>query len=257
MKPVRHRVGGATVRVALVLAATAALHPAQPAGAQSRGNGFLFGPARGAVTLRGGFDRANSGSDIFSFVTRQLTIDKSDFRSSTLGGDVAVNVGPRLAVLVGTSFSRTKTPSEFRDWLDNRDLPITQTTSFSRVPVTAGLKLALTAPGQSIGRLAWIPARYTPYVGAGGGVMHYRFEQSGDFIDFDTTRVFFDEFSSKGWTPTGHAFAGLDVSLSPRFVFTTEARYEWARTKLGADFAGFDPIDLSGVKMTAGFSIRY
>ena len=70
---------------------------------------------------------------------------------------------------VGTSGSSTQ--SEFRCCLDNNDLPIQQTTTFHRVPLTAALKMYLGDPGRSIGRYAWIPNRVAPYVGAGGGAM--------------------------------------------------------------------------------------
>ncbi len=66
----------------------------------------------------------------------------------------------------------------------------------------------LADPGRSIGRFAWIPNRFAPYVGAGGGAMWYRFRQEGDFIDFDTLKVFPDTFDSDGWTPTVHGVRG-------------------------------------------------
>src|SRR4030095_14633059 len=99
-------------------------------------------------------------------------------------------------------------------------LPIQQTTTFVRLPITASARFDLTEPGRAIGRLAWIPARFTPYVGAGGGALYHRFEQNGDFIDFATTRVFPDQFRSSGWTATVHALAGLDVSFSPRYALS-------------------------------------
>ena len=76
-------------------------------------------------------------------------------------------------------------------------------------------------------------------------------------IDFATTKVFRDRFISQGFTPTVQAFAGTDVSLTPRFAVTAEGRYQWARSRLSTDFSQFEPIDLSGFALTAGFSIRY
>ena len=87
--------------------------------------------------------------------------------------------------------------------------------------------------------------------------MWYRFQQDGDFVDFSTIRVFTDTFDSSGWTPTAQAFAGTDVSLNPRFALTAELRYQWANASLSRDFSGFKAIDLSGLSVTAGVSIRY
>ena len=75
-------------------------------------------------------------------------------------------------------FSQSTTPSEFRDYVDNNRQPIQQTTEFRRLPLTGSLKAYLSKTGRSIGHFAWIPSRYAPYVGGGGGAMWYRFRQA-------------------------------------------------------------------------------
>ena len=82
------------------------------------------------------------------------------------------------------------------------------------------------------------------------------FRQSGDFIDMNTMNVFQDLYKTADWTFTAHVNAGLDVSLGPRTFFTTEARYTWARGPVGADFSGFQRIDLSGLALTFGVGYR-
>lgn len=226
--------------------------------AQTAGDGFLFKPPSGTFTFRGGFDRASAGSDIFTFVTNELTLGRWDFSTATLAADFTHRLSPRVDLVVfSVATARSSTPSEFRDFVDNNRRPIQQTTTFQRVPLTASVKTYFTNTGRLVGNFAWIPARYAPYVGAGGGAMWYRFRQEGDFIDFDTTRVFADDFTSSGWTPTVQAFAGADISLGPRWALTTEARYQWAKARMSADFAGFDRIDLSGLAVTTGFTVRY
>ena len=238
-------------------ALAATLLVATPTDAQQAGDGFLFRPPAGALTVRGGFNYARAGSDIFSFATSQLTLRPRDFSALNLGTDASVRMTPRVEVVFGWSFSSSSSPSEFRDWVDNHDRPIEQTTTFVRAPLTLSVKAYFKQPGRSVGRFAWIPARYAPYVGFGGGTMWYSFHQEGDFIDFTTTRVFHDRFASSGWTPMAQGFAGTDVSLSPHFALTADARYQWARATMKRDFSGFDRIDLSGVALTAGIAIRY
>jgi len=225
--------------------------------AQDTGNGFLFRTPAGEVSFRGGFDRASAGSDVFAFTVQELTLSQHDFSGLTFTTDVDKTLTQRLDIRISFGISQSTTPSEFRDFVDNNRNPIEQTTVFMRVPVTASLKAYLAGPGRSIGHFAWVPSRYAPYVGGGGGAMWYRFEQEGDFIDFATTKVFRDRFVSEGFTPTVQAFAGTDVSLSPRFALTVEGRYQWAQSHLSTDFSQFQPIDLSGFALTAGFSIRY
>ena len=249
--------------VALVLTGAAA----GPARAQTAGDGFLFRPPAGTVAVRGGFDVARAGSDVFTFVTDELTVNRRDFSAPAVVFEVTYKVSPRMDLVFGVATSRSSTLSEYRPtpqaprgYADNNNLPIEQTTSFQRVPLTASLKMYLGDPGRSIGRFAWIPKRYAPYVGAGGGAMWYRLRQEGDFIDFKTPtlNVFPDTFDSDGWAPTVHAFAGTEVSLSARFAVSVEGRYQWARAALNSrDFSGFDPIDLSGFAVTSGITIRY
>lgn len=244
--------------IALLVTSPPAAH------AQGSGNGFLFRTPRGSVAIRGGYDHAIAGDtgdgrngDVFTFATDQLTLSRRDFSSASFVFDVAYKISPRFDAVFSLAASRSSTPSEFRDWLDNNNLPIRQTTDFQRVPLTAAVKSYFAAPGRSIGHFAWIPSRYAPYVGGGGGVMWYRFRQTGDFIDFNTLKVFPDVFDSDGWTPTAHVFGGVEVSLTPRLAVTTEGRFLWARAPLSSDFAGFDRIDLSGLTITSGVLIRY
>jgi outer membrane protein W len=240
----------AAVVVAGMLAA------APPARAQRSGDGFLFRAPSGSFVLRAGLADPSARSDIFGFVTNELTLRKSDFRGLALSGELQARVGDRLDLVFGAAWSGSRHRSEYRNFVDNNNLPIEQTTSFERLPVTVGVRYFLVPPGQSVGHLAWVPNRYAPYLGAGVGVMWYQFRQTGDFIDMNTMNVFADSYRSADWTITAHVNAGVDVSVSPRTFVTAEARYSWARASLGSDFVGFDRIDLSGLTLSLGVGFR-
>ena len=237
--------------VALLLAGTAG-----PSLAQSAGDGYLFHSPVLTLTVRGGYARANAGSDVFDDVTTNLTLDRGDFSSITGAGDITVHVKPRVDLVFSAAFSRSHQKSEFRDFVDNNDLPIEQTTTFERIPFTANLKLHLASPGRSIGTLAWIPNRFVPYIGGGIGVMRYRFEQQGDFVDFNTNAVFPSTFDAQDWAFVEQVMAGAEYNVSPMFGVTFDARYLHGRGNLGAAFKGYDKIDLSGVSGSVGLSLR-
>ena len=245
-------------RVALLAGIALAL-AAPPASAQGSGDGFLFNSPRGSFSMHGGWAVARAGSDIFSEVTSLLTVDKQDFSSFSVGGDISYAVTPRFDLVFGGDYSAAKKDSEFRDWVDNNDQPIEQTTDFRRAPLTVSLKYYLTDRGRSVGQYAWIPSKYSPYVGAGGGAMWYRFRQQGDFTnppeDLD---VFYAELQSSGWAPTGHAMAGVDYTLGTWISFTAEGRYTLGKASLDPeDYEGFEKIDLSGFAATVGFRVRF
>ncbi|HEV8381774.1 MAG TPA: hypothetical protein VGQ29_09315 [Gemmatimonadales bacterium] len=240
----------------ILFGATAILALVTPSHAQSAGDGFLFRVPVASWGLRGGFDHAMARSDIFSFVTQQLTLKRSDFSSATFGSNVAIRVSPATDIVLDISYARVSRRSEFRDWVDQNNLPIEQSTSLRRIPITLGVRHYLTSRGRAIGRFAWIPAARATYVGLGAGMMQYRFRQAGDFVNFQTLNVFPDEFVSQAWTPVLHALAGIEVGLGRFTLLNGEARYTWAKGPMSRDFDRFSRIDLSGLSMTAGFSFR-
>ena len=138
------------------------------------------------------------------------------------------------------------------------DLPIHQVTKFRRIPVTVSLKTYLWDRGRSIGRFAWVPRAWAPYVGAGGGYVWYSFEQEGDWVDYEDLAIFWDNFLSEGGAGTFHFFAGADYSISERLLLTGEGRYSFASADLDRDFYDeFDKIDLAGFQATIGISVRF
>ena len=238
-------------------AATLLVGGATSSSAQSSGDGYLFHRPDVTLSVRGGYSRADAKSDVFDEVTSNLTLDRGDFSGLTLGGDLAVHVGNRVDVVFAGGYSRSNHKSEFRDFVDNNDLPIEQTTTFERIPVTANLRFNLSQPGRTIGSLAWIPNRIVPYVGAGVGAMRYRFRQDGDFVDFNTNAVFSSVLDSEGWALLGQAMAGVDYNFSPRLGLSLDARYMHAKGELdAARYKGYDKLDLSGTAATIGLSFR-
>lgn len=218
---------------------------------------FLFGRPTVTLGLHGGWSMPVQSSEIFEFVREELTVDPGAFDSFTFGGEVSWRWTERLDLSVTLEHASASVPSEFRDWVDLEDRPIEQTTSLRRVPFTLSLKAYLMERGRRISELAWIPRDWSPYVGAGAGVLWYDFEQEGDFVDFETLDIFRDRFSSEGAVPTAHVLAGLQYSLSERFVVRGEYRYAWASAELSDDFVGFEPLDLGGGRITVGAAVRF
>jgi len=229
---------------------------APPSYAQRAGDGFLFHVPIGTWGVRGGVNLASANSDVFAFVTDQLTLDRSDFNAPAVGTNIAIRLSGANDIVLDVGYSTVSRGSEFRHWVDQNDQPIEQTTSLRRIPITLGFRHYVTSRGRSVGQFAWIPARRSLYVGLGAGIMEYKFHQVGDFIDFTTLNVFHDEFTSQDWTAVAQANAGLDLALGDFVLLNTEARYSWAKAPMSSDYVGFNHIDLSGVSVTAGFSFR-
>ena len=235
--------------------AVIALGAAAPARAQ-HGNGYLFHAPEARISVRGGYALARAGSDLFSYATDQLTLKKGDFSAFAGDAEFSVPITARFDLSFDAGYTRSAKGSEFRHFIDNKDQPIEQTTVFERLPLMANVRYNLAPAGRSIGKLAWIPTAVVPYVGAGGGAMWYRFNQEGDFVDFNTSNVFHSQLNSANWTPAVQAMSGAEFNLTPFMALATDVRYIWARSRLGTDFSGFDKIDLSGVSATLGLTFR-
>ena len=119
------------------------------------------------------------------------------------------------------------------------------------MPMIPEVAFALTPRGRSIGQYVWIPSAVVPYVGAGGGLVRYGTLMNGRFVDVVDYTIFSDAIQSQGWTPSVHAFGGVDFRLTRHVLLTTEARYAWATAKLDGVLAGFDH-DLAGLRISAG-----
>ncbi|MDT8340912.1 MAG: hypothetical protein RQ751_05310 [Longimicrobiales bacterium] len=235
---------------------------AAPAAAQG-GDGYLFREPRVSASFRVGYEGAmgprtlGGEGDVFRFTQDLLAIDRSDHDALLVGGEIAVRLAPRLDLALDFTHVRSEVFSKFRDWVDNNDLPIQQTTAFTRQPLNLSLRYFLMDRGTQVSRFAWVPRDVAPYVGGGVGVTWYEFEQEGDFIDFDTFEVFSDRLVSDGSTATAHLLAGLQYSLAAQVVLTGEGRYRFGSGELDRDFVGFDDLDLSGFDFVIGIGVRF
>lgn len=240
-----------------VLTTALAVVPTAAFAQSGEGDGYLFHVPLASLNIRIGAAQPSASSNVFDFTSKQLTVNKSDLLGVSGGVDLEFNPVPRLGIMMGVQASSRKTPSNYRNFVDNNDQEIHQSTSFRRASWTTGVKYYLNNPGRSVGRFAWVPTRVSPYVAVGGGLMYYSFRQSGDFVDFKDNSVFASTLESSGWSPALYGAFGVNYSLSARMSLTTEARYDRSRGDMSADFQGFDRIDLSGFALTTGLHLRF
>lgn len=228
----------------------------EPARAQpTRAPDFYFVEPMISFGLRGGWAFNRSQGQIFDFLTELLTLDRSDFDGPALAIDSSIRLAPRLDAVVGVEVSGSETESEYRDYVDELDLPIRQKTRLIQVPITFSLKVYPIGRGRKIGHYAWVRSTFVPYLGGGLGATWYELVQSGDFVDFQNLGIFTGRFESTGWSFAGHVFLGFDIKLTKHIGLVVESRYYWANAKLGQDFIGFDSIELDGARAMVGFSV--
>ena len=226
--------------------------------AQAGGDGFLFKQPIISVSVRSGYAVPRAGSDIYDHTIEQLTIDRGDFAGGYFGVEIAARLTDHLDLALGAGYASSSNSSEFRDWVDLDDQPIEQVTDLSTTALTLSAKYYLTNRGRSVGRFAWIPSKFNAFVGGGVGITNFDFVQRGDWVDFETFDVFNTRYRSNGVSASTHALAGVDISLNKHLFLTGEGRYSWAKGDLDRySFEGFEAMDLSGVQMSVGISVRF
>lgn len=218
---------------------------------------FLFGRPHAEVGIRAGWLFNRGSSDWYDFVTDQLTLEPGDFNSIAVGVDVGIWLPGPFTLVGGVEGSYTNPGSEYRRLVDNNRQPINQKTRLETTHLTAGIKYAFANRGRAIGRLAWIPRRFSPYLAAGGGATFYELEQVGDFVDFRDRSVFPATFTSTGWTPHYFVGGGADILVARRLVVTADVRYRRAAGVLNETWVDFDPLDLSGAQSTVGIAWQF
>lgn len=240
------------------------------------GPDFLIGPPHVTLSLRGGmlFPRANS--PLFSRAFSELSMPgdtarrfkRADLDAPSLTGELAIWT-PRADITVSLGYARASKMVEYRYWADADDLPIQYWTRFAQVPLTVSLKAYLLPRGRQVGRFAYIPNRYQPYIGLAGGTVYHRYRESGDFINFTNTNlpVYNTNYESTGWSPTVQLLGGSEIGLTRRANLQVEVRYGWATGHLASEFPALAPapasripshadIDLAGLQTTIGFGWR-
>lgn len=256
-----HRSVGGVVSVLVVafalMGAGVARAQGSGSGQPSGGPGFWFGAPSGFFRIHTSAVFAGTGSDIYDFLDEQFTLDSGAFNTAGVGTEVGVAVGSRAELLFGVDYNQVTNRTEYRDFVGSDGLPILQSTRLRQSNVTGSVRFPLIRRGRPISTLAWIPNVVTPYVGGGGGAMWYELVQDGEFVDFVDSSIFQSYFRSSGWTPSAHVFGGADINMWKRLFLALEARYVWASADLGGDFVGFEPMDLSGLKLTVGVNVAF
>ena len=231
--------------------------------AQIGGPGFLFHRPRLSIGVRGGYQMPRAGGDLFAQTLDEFipsgadTLSSLSFDAPYLGGEISFRPWERWDLALGIGWTRSRTLSEYRRWVDNLDNPIEQETTFQLVTGTLGAKYYFQDRGRSVGRLAWVPNRMAPYVGAGIGIAAYQFRQVGDFIDTSTLEVFNDVQETKGDGLLGYGAAGLDFIVARNAIITAEARYTLSNARVDGSYRYFGDMDLAGLQLLVGLGFQF
>lgn len=192
-----------------------------------------------------GYD-ARDPDDVLLANSTYLLFDVKDFNGASVGGEWLVPLGQHVEGGIGVSFSRRTVPSVYLDFVDPNGTEVDQDLRLRMVPLQFTVRLIPTGQRSPV----------QPYIGAGVGIITWRYSESGEFIDFGAGNVIFtDSFVKTG------SNAGPVVLGGIRFAGDTgsagfEIKYQKALGDLDENFAA-PKIDLGGWTYNFTAGIRF
>jgi hypothetical protein len=215
-----------------------------PSAAQQSLNIYLggFAPSSEDARSRNG----GRSDDVLVNNLNFLSFNIRDFSNVTLGGEWLVGIGEHLDAGLGLGIYSKSVPSVYAD-LVNEDLTeIEQDLKLRIVPFTATFRYL------PLGRNSAVQ----PYFGAGVGLFRWRYSESGEFVDFDST-IFRETYIGSGGAAGPVVLGGLRFPVGAWDV-GGEIRYQNAEGTLPTD-QGFsaDKIDLGGFNYLVTFNVRF
>ena len=224
--------------VPVVIVAALAFGAPPPASAQSI-----------AVHLGGFTPRAEDArvaGDVLFENLNYLLFDINDFKGFYLAGDFLLEVSRNLEVGVGVGYYQRSVPSVDRDFVNEDGSEIEQQLKLRIVPVN------ITARFLPMGNRG----AFQPYVGAGIGLLAYRYSETGQFVDYDTYDIYRESYVANGMAAGPVILGGVRVPVGRRTAIGGEIRYQRGSADIGTDFWG-EKLDLGGLSYSFTLTFRY
>jgi outer membrane protein W len=196
---------------------------------------------------------ARSSDDVLAANLNYLAFNIKDFNGPTFGGEWLVALGNNVEAGLGVGFYTRTAPSVYLNQMNSNGTEIPQDLKLRVVPFTATVRFL------PLGRHAPIQ----PYIGAGVGVMRFRYSETGQFVDFSNGNAIFNGNFVGSGTATGPVVLG-GVRFPVGMVdIGYEARYQSMKGDLptdqgfGGGFVGTPRIDLGGFNHLFTVNIRF
>jgi hypothetical protein len=209
---------------------------------------FPIEASASGVELRIGGMLPRANSILFDDDVTLYQVRKRDFAGAFGGIEVTKSLWSNVEIGLSVDGYGREIPTSYRDFTRPSGREIEQTIKFQMIPTTAIVRLLPSGRYRSL----------TPYVGVGAAAVYWKYEEFGDFIDFNKAGkpVVPDSFKSTGTTAALVVNAGLRYRINPDLQVTADFRNFWGGQRMGEDF-GANRIDVSGAAVTIGVRLNF
>ncbi|UCH97734.1 MAG: outer membrane beta-barrel protein [Candidatus Aminicenantes bacterium] len=184
-------------------------------------------------------------SDLWETNMDNLAFTKQDMRDAYYGIEYEHFLNRFISFALEGGVYDNEHFSFYRDYEYEDGSPIYQNLALRIISAEADFKLYPLGHRQ----------RFCPFLGGGAGMYFWKYEQWGDFINFESGTVDEDEYAETSTYTVGfNAKAGFVARFSRNWGVLLEARYQHVKGELSSFFEGWEKLDLSGFTFSIGIN---
>ena len=204
------------------------------------------------LSVYSGYRAIHMDSPLFVDNEYDFGITDGDFVAARYGAEFEWAIASRLAVVLGVQNASRDVVSSYIDLVYDEGGEIEHFTSLSLTDLTVGVRSRLGGPD----------ARVSPYIAAGLGVLFYRYNEIGDFVDFSNHDIYYDEYAERQGLFTYFVGGGFDFNLArtregTRVGLFAEFRYAGSSSTHEDGFEGFGDFVLNRTGALAGLRVQF
>jgi len=176
-----------------------------------------------------------------------LVFEVKDFTGGSVSGEWLFALGDFVEAGVGAGFYQRTVPSVYREVTHDNGSEIEQNLKLRIVPLTATVRFL------PIGR-----GSVEPYVGVGIGAFNWRYSETGEFVDTDST-IFRARYIAKGTAVGPVILAGIRAPIADVWDIGGEVQFQRASGDTKRADSGLldDKIDLGGWHALLTMHVRF
>jgi hypothetical protein len=181
-------------------------------------------------------------SDLWEVNMENLALNNADMQGTTYGLGYEFFINKNIGVDIETATYKQTRYSMYKDYTYEDGSSIFQNLSLNINSVELNINL--------------LPLGYRrniyPYIGVGGGVYIWTYEQWGSFINFEAGSINDGYANTQTISFGGNARVGIVIRAGRKLGVSFEGKYRYLKGELSSDFEGFAPLDLNGWTYSLG-----
>jgi hypothetical protein len=228
-----------TLRISTVALLVVLLAGAVPAQAQQSFDINLgyFGPRSESGRIDG---------DVLVINKSYLAFDIDDLGGFYGEAAWSIELGKYFEAAIGGGYYQGMAPSVYLDYVNDNGREIYQELRLRNIPLTGLVRIFPVGHRRGV----------QPYVGGGVAMNIWKYNETGEFVDFWDDSIFRADFEASGTSFGPVAVAGIRGRVANAADLGLEWRYTWAEGELNEDFLA-DKIDLGGWAILSTIKLRF